>query len=146
MAERGRFELPVRYKPTHAFQACALNHSAISPASGCNLKKEIRARNTSDGSSTCPKTGSLVENPKAEGPKSEREGRIPKTEKLGFQNDSELGNGVLSWIWISLEVVVDNRGSAAFEPLQQTKFNRSESVICFDRGNRSFVNCLEGNV
>src|SRR5436309_15452927 len=32
LAERGRFELPVGYKPTHAFQACALNHSAISPA------------------------------------------------------------------------------------------------------------------
>src|SRR5205085_5316800 len=31
LAERGRFELPVGYKPTHAFQACALNHSAISP-------------------------------------------------------------------------------------------------------------------
>ena len=32
LAERGRFELPVGYKPTHALQACALNHSAISPA------------------------------------------------------------------------------------------------------------------
>jgi hypothetical protein len=31
MAERGGFEPPVGYKPTHAFQACALNHSAISP-------------------------------------------------------------------------------------------------------------------
>ena len=31
MAERGGFEPPVGYKPTHAFQACALNHSATSP-------------------------------------------------------------------------------------------------------------------
>ena len=49
MAERGRFELPVRYKPTHAFQACALNHSAISPPKSnrgvFNLKQECPARN-----------------------------------------------------------------------------------------------------
>jgi hypothetical protein len=32
VAERGGFEPPVGYKPTHAFQACALNRSAISPA------------------------------------------------------------------------------------------------------------------
>jgi hypothetical protein len=32
LAERGGFEPPVGYKPTHAFQACALNHSAISPS------------------------------------------------------------------------------------------------------------------
>jgi hypothetical protein len=32
VAERGGFEPPVGFKPTHAFQACALNHSAISPA------------------------------------------------------------------------------------------------------------------
>src|SRR5207249_8355835 len=31
LAERGGFEPPVGFKPTHAFQACALNHSAISP-------------------------------------------------------------------------------------------------------------------
>ncbi len=31
MAEREGFEPSVGYKPTHAFQACALNHSAISP-------------------------------------------------------------------------------------------------------------------
>src|SRR5437870_3422593 len=31
VAERGGFEPPVGFKPTHAFQACALNHSAISP-------------------------------------------------------------------------------------------------------------------
>src|ERR1035438_8605653 len=33
LAERLGFEPRVGYKPTHAFQACALNHSAISPAS-----------------------------------------------------------------------------------------------------------------
>ena len=38
LAERGRFELPVGYKPTHAFQACALIHSAISPLSASHLK------------------------------------------------------------------------------------------------------------
>ena len=31
LAERLGFEPRVGYKPTHAFQACALNHSAISP-------------------------------------------------------------------------------------------------------------------
>ena len=31
VAERMGFEPMVGYKPTHAFQACALNHSAISP-------------------------------------------------------------------------------------------------------------------
>jgi hypothetical protein len=31
LAERVGFEPTVGYKPTHAFQACALNHSAISP-------------------------------------------------------------------------------------------------------------------
>jgi hypothetical protein len=30
MAERMRFELTVSF-PTHAFQACAFNHSATSP-------------------------------------------------------------------------------------------------------------------
>src|SRR4051812_9404857 len=33
LAERGGFEPPVPFWSTHAFQACALNHSAISPAS-----------------------------------------------------------------------------------------------------------------
>ena len=31
LAERGGFEPPVGYEPTHAFQACDLNHSSISP-------------------------------------------------------------------------------------------------------------------
>jgi hypothetical protein len=39
MAERGGFEPPVGYKPTHAFQACALNHSAISPAHSINSEE-----------------------------------------------------------------------------------------------------------
>src|SRR6266699_2990864 len=45
LAERGRFELPVGYKPTHAFQACALNHSAISPSAPATLKKPHNGRN-----------------------------------------------------------------------------------------------------
>lgn len=32
MAERGGFEPPIGYEPIHAFQACDLNHSSISPA------------------------------------------------------------------------------------------------------------------
>src|ERR1700690_3537489 len=32
MAERGGFEPPIAFWTIHAFQACALNHSAISPA------------------------------------------------------------------------------------------------------------------
>jgi hypothetical protein len=32
VAERGGFEPPVEYYPTHAFQACAFSRSAISPA------------------------------------------------------------------------------------------------------------------
>ena len=43
MAERVRFELTV-VLPTHAFQACALNHSAISPAA-FNLIEFAAARN-----------------------------------------------------------------------------------------------------
>ena len=31
LAEKGGFEPPVGYEPTHAFQACDLNHSSISP-------------------------------------------------------------------------------------------------------------------
>ncbi len=31
LAERGRFELPVNYKPTTVFETAAFNHSAISP-------------------------------------------------------------------------------------------------------------------
>jgi hypothetical protein len=31
MAERAGFEPAVGYEPTHAFQACDLNHSSISP-------------------------------------------------------------------------------------------------------------------
>ena len=34
MAERAGFEPAVGYYPTHAFQACDLNHSSISPADG----------------------------------------------------------------------------------------------------------------
>ncbi len=45
LAERGRFELPVGYEPTHAFQACALNHSAISPSAAATLKKPLSGRN-----------------------------------------------------------------------------------------------------
>ena len=41
MAERGGFEPPVGYKPTHAFQACALNHSAISPAHSFNCEEAV---------------------------------------------------------------------------------------------------------
>src|ERR1041385_2524060 len=37
LAERGGFEPPVGYKPTHAFQACALNHSATSPSAAANV-------------------------------------------------------------------------------------------------------------
>ena len=33
LAEKGGFEPPVGYEPTHAFQACDLNHSSISPNS-----------------------------------------------------------------------------------------------------------------
>lgn len=32
LAERGGFEPPIGYSPIHAFQACDLNHSSISPA------------------------------------------------------------------------------------------------------------------
>ena len=35
LAERGGFEPPVGYEPTHAFQACDLNHSSISPYLAC---------------------------------------------------------------------------------------------------------------
>ena len=38
-AERARFELAVRF-PTHAFQACALNHSATSPLSPLRFDSE----------------------------------------------------------------------------------------------------------
>ena len=31
LAERGGFEPPIGYEPIHAFQACDLNHSSISP-------------------------------------------------------------------------------------------------------------------
>ena len=34
LAERGGFEPPSGYYPEHAFQACDLNHSSISPGSG----------------------------------------------------------------------------------------------------------------
>ena len=44
LAERGGFEPPVGYKPTHAFQACALNHSAISPTRSHNVQKGRRLR------------------------------------------------------------------------------------------------------
>lgn len=37
MAERLGFEPRVGFKPTHAFQACALSHSAISPANVSSL-------------------------------------------------------------------------------------------------------------
>jgi hypothetical protein len=44
VAEREGFEPPV-VLPTHAFQACALNHSAISPPSGHNVKNGTGWRN-----------------------------------------------------------------------------------------------------
>src|SRR6185437_7995881 len=34
LAERGGFEPPIGYEPIHAFQACDLNHSSISPGFG----------------------------------------------------------------------------------------------------------------
>src|ERR1035437_3244055 len=37
LAERLGFEPRVGFKPTHAFQACALSHSAISPANASPL-------------------------------------------------------------------------------------------------------------
>src|SRR2546423_1317372 len=48
MAERGGFEPPVGFKPTHAFQACALNHSAISPANANSVVDSIVLVNRSD--------------------------------------------------------------------------------------------------
>ncbi len=43
LAERGGFEPPVGYEPTHAFQACDLNHSSISPACSPSAKPPIIA-------------------------------------------------------------------------------------------------------
>ena len=37
MAERGGFEPPIGYEPIHAFQACDLNHSSISPDGFTNV-------------------------------------------------------------------------------------------------------------
>ena len=45
LAERGGFEPPVGFKPTHAFQACALNHSAISPSRRFILRQFLAIRN-----------------------------------------------------------------------------------------------------
>ena len=47
MAEREGFEPSVGYKPTHAFQACALNHSAISPGVHPHLAKEAICKSDS---------------------------------------------------------------------------------------------------
>src|SRR5215510_8810523 len=49
LAERGGFEPPVGFKPTHAFQACALNHSAISPAAVSNMAAWVFWRNPDFG-------------------------------------------------------------------------------------------------
>ncbi len=48
LAEKGGFEPPVGYEPTHAFQACDLNHSSISPTLrfsdyNCLAKRKIIA-------------------------------------------------------------------------------------------------------
>ena len=45
MAEREGFEPSVGYKPTHAFQACALNHSAISPSADATVNSPRWAGN-----------------------------------------------------------------------------------------------------
>ncbi len=42
MAEREGFEPSVRYKRTHAFQACSLNRSDISPAAFKSLVRKIK--------------------------------------------------------------------------------------------------------
>ena len=42
LAERGGFEPPVEYYPTHAFQACAFSRSAISPALLPSLSRSRR--------------------------------------------------------------------------------------------------------
>src|SRR5690349_20346043 len=60
VAERGRFELPVRYKPTHAFQACALNHSAIAPASGFTLENGLASRKAAGENTACFPDGRLL--------------------------------------------------------------------------------------
>jgi hypothetical protein len=39
LAERGGFEPPIGYEPIHAFQACDLNHSSISPECGFAFTK-----------------------------------------------------------------------------------------------------------
>jgi hypothetical protein len=39
LAERGGFEPPIGYEPIHAFQACDLNHSSISPECGIAFAK-----------------------------------------------------------------------------------------------------------
>ena len=45
VAERGGFEPPIPFWSIHAFQACALNHSAISPTNPPTVKKPLKVRN-----------------------------------------------------------------------------------------------------
>ena len=40
-AERGGFEPPIRFWRIHAFQACLLSHSSISPLSSCKSTKKL---------------------------------------------------------------------------------------------------------
>jgi hypothetical protein len=64
LAERGGFEPPIGYEPIHAFQACDLNHSSISPAFPT---LSARGPNYSSVSGECkgflPKTGKPVSDP-----------------------------------------------------------------------------------
>ena len=41
VAERGGFEPPIRFWRIHAFQACLLSHSSISPLSSCKSTKKL---------------------------------------------------------------------------------------------------------
>lgn len=41
IAERGGFEPPIRFWRIHAFQACLLSHSSISPLSSCKSTKKL---------------------------------------------------------------------------------------------------------
>jgi hypothetical protein len=43
LAERRGFEPRLGYEPKHAFQACDLNHSSISPASPASREAQIIA-------------------------------------------------------------------------------------------------------
>ncbi len=47
LAERGGFEPPIGYEPIHAFQACDLNHSSISPEFGSRFREAADYSKTS---------------------------------------------------------------------------------------------------